>query len=272
MKYASGKEFKMFPNGFGPYGASPEQLLKVMDENNVEKAVLLQGLYLGFQNLYTYEAVKKYPDRFVGAFSLDPFFRNKEKIIYYLTEELKFKIIKMEVSNTSGLMSNHNTVNLNGKEMNYLYNIADEKKLVFVIDIGRPNNDCYQVDNLRKAILKYPKLKFVICHLLSHQLNQLDLLKENLNKLKLENVYFDLASVPNNTKPEKYPYPTALTYIKEAIKIVGIDKLLWGSDMPSALNYDTYKNMISYITNSNLFTKEELNKIFYENAKNVYNL
>ncbi len=269
-QYASGQQFRMIPEGLGDFGCSPETLIQVMDKHNVEKAVLLQGMYLGFQNLYTYEAIKKYPDRFVGAATYDPFTRNKSKIIHHLFDELGFGIIKMEVSNSSGLMSNHDTVDLNGPLMYEVYAMANERKLVFVIDIGRPGNDCHQVDNLREAILRYPNMKFVICHLGSHQINQLDLLKENVAKLSLPNVWFDLASVPNNTKPDKYPFLTALTYVETAKDIVGAQKLIWGSDMPSALNYDSYEHLISYLRDSKKFTNEELKMIFYQNAVDVY--
>lgn len=269
-QYASGQLFRMIPEGMGEYGCSPEALIKVMDAHNVGKAVLLQGMYLGFQNLYTYDAVKKYPNRFVGAATYDPFARNKDKIIHHLFDELGFKIIKMEVSNSSGLMANHDTIDLNGSLMHEVYKMADSRKLVFVIDIGRPGNDCYQVDNLRKAIIQYPNMRFVICHLGSHQINQYDLLKEDLIKLNLPNVWFDLASVPNNTKPEIYPFSTALSYVKLAKDIVGVDKLIWGSDMPSALNYDSYAHMISYLVDSKMFAQEELTKMFYQNAEDVY--
>lgn len=33
-----------------------ERILEVMDAHEVERAVLLQGGYLGFQNQYSYEA------------------------------------------------------------------------------------------------------------------------------------------------------------------------------------------------------------------------
>ncbi|NLK12159.1 MAG: amidohydrolase [Candidatus Phytoplasma sp.] len=270
VQYATGQTFKMFPEGFGPYQATPEQLLEVMNKNNVSKAVLLQGMYLGFQNLYTYEAMVNYPDRFIGAASLDPYTRNKDKIITHLFDELKFKIIKMELSTTSGLMANHTTIDLDGKMMHEIYQMANLRNLIFVIDIGRPFSDSYQIDQLRKVCLTYPKMKFVLCHLGAHQINQLDLLTENLTKLKLDNLYFDLAAVPNNTKPEKYPYTTAQKYIRKAIDILGNDKIMWGSDMPAALNYDTYENMINYLKNSDLFTKEELLNLFYENANRLY--
>lgn len=86
--------------------------------------------------------------------------------------------------------------------------------------------------------------------------------------LNLPNVYFDLASVPNNTK-EKYPFPTALNYIKIAIEIVGEDKLLWGSDMPTALNFAGYDEFINYLKDSDI-NQKCLEKIFYSNANKVY--
>ena len=49
-QYATGEVFQMFPPELGDTGVSPEALIKVMDENCVEKAVLLQGNFLGFQN------------------------------------------------------------------------------------------------------------------------------------------------------------------------------------------------------------------------------
>ena len=61
--YADGTIFQMIPECLGEYDVTPEAVLKVMDEAGVSKAVMLQGNFLGPQNLYTYEAAKKYPDR-----------------------------------------------------------------------------------------------------------------------------------------------------------------------------------------------------------------
>ncbi len=65
--YADGTIFQMIPECLGEYDVTPEAVLKVMDEAGVSKAVMLQGNFLGPQNLYTYEAAKKYPDRLVTA-------------------------------------------------------------------------------------------------------------------------------------------------------------------------------------------------------------
>lgn len=269
-RYASGQKIKMIPDGMGEYGVTPEKLLEVMDANGVEKAVLLQGNYFGFQNLYTYESVKKYPNRFIGAATFDPYCKNKKKILTHLFDELGFRILKMEVSTGSGLMCNHETIPLDGQVMDEVYAYANEKNLVFVMDIGKMGSESSQIDALCNAIKRYPNMKFVVCHLLAPNLESEEQLTEGLIKLRLPNVWFDLAALPNNCKPEKYPYPTARHYVELAAKLVGANRLLFGSDIPSTLVADRYEHYISYILESEKLTQEEKRMILYENAKKYF--
>jgi serine/threonine protein kinase len=112
--YADGTIFQMIPECLGEYDVTPEAVLKIMDEAGVSKAVMLQGNFLGPQNLYTYEAAKKYPDRLAAAATYDPFCRNVDSIRKHLFEDLGIKIVKFEVSTGSGLMSYHPTIPLDG--------------------------------------------------------------------------------------------------------------------------------------------------------------
>ena len=269
-QYSTGEIFQMFPPEMGDIGVTPEALLKVMDAHGVEKAVLLQGNWLGFQNEYTYAAVKKYPNRFVGAATYDPICVKVEEIRKHLFEDLGFKIVKFELSNGSGLMANHPPVDLDGDVMNGCYAHAQKNGLTVVLDIGRPNNPCWQVDAVSSAVEKYPQVTFVICHLLAPQLCDNELLKTALLKLKKPNVYFDIAALAQNQKPEVHPYPTAVKHLKTAKEIVGADRLMFGSDMPSTLARESYDNMINYIVNSGVFTQRELENIFYNTARKVY--
>lgn len=268
--YADGKKFRIIPKGLGDYGFSIETAIEMLDKYNIEKAVILQGNYLGFQNLYAYEAQLKYPNRLVSACTYDPYSYNREIIANHLFNELNFKIMKLECSNGSGFMANHETFSLDNSYMREIYDKARKYKLTLVIDIGRPNSNSYQIDNLVKICNEYSDVTFVICHLLAHQINQFDLLKENLNKFKLDNVYFDLASVINNTKPETYPYPTASLYLEETIKILGSEHLMWGTDMPCGINYDTYENNIKWILDNKNINNIDKENIFYNTANKVY--
>ena len=269
-QYSTGEIFQLFPPEMGDTGVTPEALLKVMKANGVEKAVLLQGNWLGFQNEYTYEAVKRYPDRFVGAATYDPFCINIKEIRKRLFDGLGFKIVKFELSTGSGLMANRPPVDLDGEVMDACYSHAAEKGLTVVLDIGRPNNPCWQVDAVASVVKKYPQVTFVICHLLAPQRGDNELLITALQKLKSPNVYFDIAALALNQKPETYPYPTAVRHLKTAKEIVGADRLMFGSDMPSTLAKDSYENLINYIIESGAFSKKELEDIFYNTAEKVY--
>lgn len=269
-QYSTGEIFQMFPPELGDLGVTAEALLKVMDLNGVEKAVLLQGNFLGFHNEFTYEAIKKYPDRFMGAATYDPFCVKVDEIRKRLFGELGFKAVKFELSTGSGLMANRPPVYLDGKVMNDCYRYASENGLTVVIDIGRPRNPCWQIDALSSVAAKYPQVTFVICHLLSPQRSDNELLKQALGKLCYDNLYFDIASLANNQKPETYPYPAAVEHLKTAKAVVGADKLMFGTDMPCTLARDSYKHLKDYIINSSVFTDSELCDIFYNTAEKVY--
>lgn len=268
--YATGEVFQMFPPEMGDIGVTPEALLKIMDENNVEKAVLLQGNFLGFQNEYTFQAIKKYPARFAGAATYDPFCVKADELKKHLFDELGFKAVKFELSNGSGLMANRPPLYLDGKIINDCFSYAREKGLTVVLDIGRPRNVCWQVDALSAAIRKYPQVTFVICHLLAPQREDNELLKDTLQKFAATNIYFDISSLAHNQKPETYPYPTAVKHLKVAKEVVGADRLMFGTDMPMNLTHDSYAHLKDYIIEGGIFTQNELADVFYNTAQKVY--
>lgn len=268
--YATGSTIQMLPPEIGEYDASPEALLRVMDAHGVEKAVLLQGNYFGFQNLYTWEAAQAYPDRFAAAASYDPFSFQVEKIKAHLFDELGFKVVKLEMSSGSGLMANHTVVDLDGEVMHRAYRHAADRGLIFVMDIGRPGSVSWQVDALSRAVARYPEMKFVLCHLLAPQLGDGETLKRALDKLALPNVWFDLAALCLNSRPETYPYPTARGYLRDAVDIVGADRLLWGSDMPSAMTRDSYRHLIDFAALHPGLTDREKEDILYNNAQKLF--
>ncbi len=268
-RYADGSEFQMIPEKFGG-SFTADDMISVMDGNGVEKAVLLQGQFFGFQNEYTAEAVKKYPNRLIGAGSYDPFCAKAEDVKRRLFKELGFKAVKFEVSNGSGLMAYHLPIDLDGEVMNACYRHAADNGLTVVMDIGRPRNCCWQVDALAAVVKKYPSVTFVICHLLAPQRTDVALLGGALSKLARPNVYFDLASLASNQQPETYPYPTAVEHLETAKRVVGSDRLMFGTDMPSNLCRDTYAHLTDYIKLSGVFTDRELEDIFYNTANAVY--
>ena len=118
----------------------------------------------------------------------------------------------------------------------------------------------------------HPDLKIVVCHLLAPTLADEAPFAEALRALRLENVWFDISAVPWNVFPETYPYPTANRYVAMARDTVGGKKLLWGSDLPSPLTRDSYTHLWDYLQAGGLFTQDELQDIYYNNAFAAYPL
>ena len=106
-RWANGDIIEMIPEGLGDKGFTYETCHRVLKENGVEKAVLLQGSFYGFANEYVAEAMRAYPDMFVGAGTFDPMARYADQIYDRLTQELQFPIIKFETSTGGGFMSYH---------------------------------------------------------------------------------------------------------------------------------------------------------------------
>lgn len=268
--YDDGTVYQLIPPELGEYDVTPEAALRVMDAHQVEKAVLLQGNFMGFQNLYSYDAQQKYPDRFLAAASYDPFSRERELIVRRLFEELGIRVVKFEVSTGSGLMANHATLPLDGELMEQEYRFADEHELVFVIDIGKLGSESSQIGALRNAILRHPGMRFVVCHLLAPKQSEERQMCEGLAALALPNVWFDLASIQNNVKPDDAPYPVSRRFIHSALDVVGADRLLFGTDLPSNLCKFSYQGMIDTIADDAQLSQEQKQLILYGNAERVF--
>ena len=268
-RWANGQIVEMIPPELGDKGFEVETLVKVLKENQVDKAVLLQGSFYGFHNEYVAEAMQKYPELFLGAGTFDPFARYADQIYERLTHELGFRVIKFETSTGGGLMSYHETYDL-FEVFDPIVAKMEKNHQVLVLDIGSPGMTSYQPKAVAKLAKKYPTVHMIICHLLAPTLKDEEALKEGLKILKADNIWFDLAAVPFNVKPEKYPYPTGQKYIAMAKEIVGAEKLIWGTDVPSVLVHDSYQDLLTFVSEAGIFTEEELEGILYHNGMLAY--
>jgi predicted TIM-barrel fold metal-dependent hydrolase len=269
--WANGELVNMIPEGLGEESFLADTCYRLLKNNGVERAVLLQGSFYGYDNAYIAKAVAAYPDMFIGAGTYDPMGMYADKIYDRITNEYEMKILKFETSTGCGLMSYHGTFDI-AEVFAPVAKKCVKNMQTMVLDIGSPGMGSFQPEAIAKIARDNPKLKLVVCHLMAPTLKPDDeeALKHGLEQLNLPNVYFDLAAVPFNVRPEKYPYPTGTKYVSIAKEIVGSNKLIWGTDIPSVLCYDSYQELMTYLDTSNIFTKEELEGVLYTNALTAY--
>lgn len=268
-RWANGEIIKMLPKELGDKECSGERVREFLLTKGVERAVLLQGSFYGFQNEYVYEMISKYPDFYLGAGTFDPFCKNADEIYERLTTVLGFRVIKFETSSGGGLMSYHKDFSVYDT-FKKIAQKMDQARQTLVIDIGSPGMASFQTEDVKKLALAYPGLKIVVCHLLAPTLKDEAELEQALKLLALDNIWMDLAAIPWNVYPETYPYRTGVKYIELAKKYIGTDKIIWGSDLPSPLTRESYENLYTYIIEAGIFTEEELEKVFYKNCLEAY--
>ena len=85
-----------------------------------------------------------------------------------------------------------------------------------------------------------------------------------------KNVMMETGGITWLYNDEFYPYPSAIRAIREAAALVGMDKLMWGSDYPRTITAITYRMSYDFITKSTELTDEEKTLLLGENARRFY--
>lgn len=68
-----------------------------------------------------------------------------------------------------------------------------------------------------------------------------------------------------------YPYPTAREFIRQAVELVGAEKLLWGTDIPSLLATATYPQPFRFVArHCDFLSDEDRANILGDNALRAY--
>jgi len=268
VEWATGEKERFLKAEHGDYGFSPEMLISLMDEANVNHAVLLQGSNYGFQNSFTAEAVSKYPDRLTGAGTFDPYAGSAKEIFNNIIHNLKFKILKFELSEIYGLVGYHPEMTVDGQVFEQFLKAAEESDITVVFDTGEINTKSFQIEGIAKVSRRHPNLNIVVAHTLFPNGDGMNEHRIELVKmLKRDNVFYDVASL-------LYPdcYSGNLGYIKKIMESVGSDHIAWGSDCPGVFRYYSYQQLIDYVLNSGYFTDTELTNLMSETARYIYKI
>jgi predicted TIM-barrel fold metal-dependent hydrolase len=272
-RWIGGQESKLIPDSWGDTSFTHERLVQVMDEHGISKAVLMQGSFYGFCNDYTFEAQRMHPERLFGMGTFDPYAYQARSIMEHLIKGYGFRGLKFELSRSFGLMGFHPDLRLDGELMTPVWDYAERESLVVSLDLGTFGEPSLQLDAMARIAGRHPEIRFVVEHLFYPGVGRFEEVRTALSLLApFLNVFFTLASIPNSTMPEAYPFPTACRYAGIARDVVGADRILWGSDLPSVAVNAPYGQLIDYVAESRLFGETELRKMYGQNAIRVYGL
>ena len=249
-----GEERQMLPPFMTDGQNTAERFLSNMDYAQVAAAVVTQEFIDGLQNSYLRQVENRYPDRFFTFGMAD--YRHSGFIKHAETLVKEFKGIKVPAARLSQQF-------LNDEMMQMMHLLEQEGK---IIGIELMDGDA-QVGQMEEIIQECPKLKIAIGHF--GMVTRPGWL-EQIKLARHENVYIESGGITWLFNDEFYPFPSAVHAIKEAAELVGIEKLMWGSDYPRTITAITYKMSYDFIQKTQELSEHEKRLFLGKNAKQFF--
>ena len=251
-------EFKSIYMNSNAKMVSYEELLEMLDNEGIDKAVIFGFPWNNIEfakinNNYVIEAVKKYPERFIGLCCLNP-----------LLKEAYFEVERCFDNGLKGVgeiafYHNDITSDISDKLFNIM-GICREANYPFMLHTNEPVGHIYpgkadmKLKNIYNFVKKYRDNKIILAHL-GGGLFFYNIMKKEVEEV-LQNTFFDTAAVPFLYKKEIY---------LKALEFAGVDKILFGSDYP-LINPSRYFKDIDEVVNDIKLNK----KIKGENCRALW--
>ena len=239
---------------------SAEVFLSNMDYAQVSAAVITQEFIDGIQNDYLAEVSASYPNRFfvcgMCEFRKAGFLAQAKELI-----AKGFKAIKIPAHR---LLLKEGRVMLNSEEMMQMFHYMEEKGILLSIDLAEGTT---QVAEMEEIIQECPQLKIAVGHF---GMVTLPDWKEQIKLARHPHVMIESGGITWLFNDEFYPFTGAVKAIREAADLVGMEKLMWGSDYPRTITAITYKMSYDFVLKSPELTEDEKRLFLGENARNFY--
>jgi len=239
-----------------------EIFLSNMDYAQVTAAVVVQEFIDGIQNEYLADVQKRFPDRFMVCgmceYRQPGYLEQARQLI-----EQGFKAIAIPGHR---LMTPAGRILLTCPEMMAMFALMQEKGIILSITL---EDGAVQVPEMEEVIQQYPNLKIAIGHF---GMVTVPGWQEQIKLARYRNVMIESGGITWLFNSEFYPFPSAVRAIREASDLVGMDKLMWGSDYPRTITAITYKMSYDFITKSSELTDHEKELFLGENAAAFYGI
>ena len=260
-----GEEVQMLPPFMIDGHNTAEVFLSNMDYAQVAAAVVVQEFIDGLQNGYLYGVQRSYSDRFFTFAMAD-----------YLHDGFYEQALHlMAVDGFRGMaIPGHRLLgrSLCDPEMMKMFRLMEANKWMLSITLADGDR---QVDELSEVIAECPGLKIAIGHL--GMANppvtppwENESWRRQILLARHPNVMIESGGITWLYNAEFYPFPSAVRAIREAAALVGMDKLMWGSDYPRTITAITYRMSYDFIVKSSELTDEEKRLFLGENARCFY--
>ena len=239
---------------------SAEVFLSNMDYAQVGGAVVVQELIDGLQNDYLETVMRKYPERFFVCGMCDYFVGH----ILEQANALKGRGFKGIAVPGHRLLTDSRRIALNSDEMMAMFHMMENNGMVLSLCLAEGDT---QLGEINEVIAECPDLKIAIGHF---GMVTVPGWKEQIMLARHPQVMIESGGITWLFNSEFYPFDGAVKAIREAIDMVGAEKLMWGSDYPRTITAITYRMSYDFVCKSTLLNEREKRLFLGENAKAFY--
>ena len=250
-----GEERQMLPPFMIDGRNTAEVFLSNMDYAQVGAAVVVQEIIDGNQNDYLAMVQNQYPNRFFCMGMLTDIDTKDDLAQQVKALSKTFRGIAIPGHRIKGSLI----------ERMPLFKTMEEQNMILSMCLG---DDEKQIAEMAEVIKECPNLKVAIGHfgMVTTPSFRSQIKLANCGK----NVMVESGGITWLYNSEFYPFPSAVKSIREAADLVGMDKLMWGSDYPRTITAITYRMSYDFILKSNEMTSEEKTAFLGGNAKAFY--
>lgn len=239
---------------------SAEVFLSNMDYAQVGGAVVVQELIDGLQNDYLETVMRKYPERFFVCGMCDYFAGH----ILEQANALKDRGFKGIAVPGHRLLTDSQRIALNSDEMMAMFHMMENNGMVLSLCLAEGDT---QLGEINEVIAECPGLKIAIGHF---GMVTVPGWKDQIMLARHPKVMIESGGITWLFNSEFYPFDGAVKAIREAIDMVGAEKLMWGSDYPRTITAITYRMSYDFVCKSTLLDEREKRLFLGENAKAFY--
>ena len=259
-----GEEVQMIPPFIIDGKNTAEIFLSNMDYAQVSAAVVVQEFIDGLQNGYLREVQRQYPDRFLTCGMAD-----------YLQDGFYEQVARLVAEGFRGIaIPGHRLMgrSLVSSEMMRMFRLMEANHVFLSITLEDGDR---QVEELEEVIAACPSLKIAIGHLGMANPPETpcwenESWRRQILLARHDNVMIESGGITWLYNAEFYPFPSAIRAIREAASLVGMEKLMWGSDYPRTITAITYRMSYDFIVKSQELSDEEKRLFLGENARRFY--
>ena len=243
------EEVQMLPPFMIDGQNTAEVFLSNMNYAQVGAAVVVQEVIDGCQNAYLTKVQQQYPDRF---FCMG---------MAWNTDEAQAVID----AGLKGIAFPGHRIHESLLTLMPVFKLMESKDMVLSMCLA---DDEEQIGQMAEVIQECPDLKVAIGHF--GMPSTASFRSQVLLARQGQNVMVESGGITWLYNSEFYPFPTAIRRIREAADLVGMERLMWGSDYPRTITAITYRMSYDFVEKSSELTDSEKVMFLGGNAKSFY--